>query len=69
MNSAELNALASDSSHVFQVTSIKQMLPADNGLKIALALCSGNHDNMSWPISYKIRNGFQLSVVELKRLK
>lgn len=38
---AELKALASDESYVFRSPSVREMLPKDNALKIALALCSG----------------------------
>ena len=41
VNSAEINALASEPNHVFHYSSFRQMLPTDNGLRIALALCSG----------------------------
>ena len=41
VDAAELKALASDESHVFRSTSVKEMSPKDNALKIALALCSG----------------------------
>ena len=41
VNSAEMEALASEPSHVFRFTSVRQMLPADKGLEISLALCSG----------------------------
>ncbi|CAH3041470.1 unnamed protein product [Porites lobata] len=40
VNSAEINALASEPNHVFHYLSFRQMLPTDNGLRIALALCS-----------------------------
>lgn len=53
VKAAEIHALASDSSHVFQVTSTGHMLQAGYGLKIALALCSGTQDNMSWPFADK----------------
>ena len=39
-----MKALASDASHIFRYTSVRQMLPADNGLNIALALCSGKQE-------------------------
>lgn len=42
VNSDELKVLASQPSHVFQFSSARQMSPADNALKVALALCSGN---------------------------
>lgn len=41
VNSAEINALASEPKHVFHYSSFRQMLPTDNGLRIALGLCSG----------------------------
>lgn len=41
VNSDEINALASEPNHVFHYSSFRQILPTDNGLRIALALCSG----------------------------
>ena len=46
VNSAEINALASEPNHVFHYSSFRQMLPTDNGLRIALALCSGKQQPM-----------------------
>ncbi|XP_078379291.1 matrilin-1-like isoform X2 [Oculina patagonica] len=40
VHSAELKALASDESHVFRFMSVRQMMPEDSALRIALALCS-----------------------------
>ena len=46
VNSAEINALASEPNHIFHYSSFRQMLPTDNGLRIALALCSGKQQPM-----------------------
>ena len=45
--SAELKALASEESYVFRFMSVRQMLPANKALEIALALCAGKLSKIS----------------------
>ena len=51
VDDAELKALASDESGVFRFASVREMSPKENVLKIALALCSGTQQVVSYQTS------------------
>lgn len=48
VDAAELNALASEESGVFRFASVREMSPKENALNIALALCSGTQQVVSY---------------------